>query len=146
MKVVVETPKWSFRKRIEEGKEYRKVFSSPVPTPFNYGFIGGTTARDGMPLDVIVLGETLEAGSVLDVTVIGRVLFLDDGVDDDKYIASLDGERHQLRIWLFFTVYAFAKFLIGLFSGKWTRNRFAGVEWFERELTDKEELSAILSS
>jgi len=141
MRIVVETPKWSFRKRINEGDEYRKVFSSPIPTPFNYGFIEGTLALDGMPLDVILLGERFQTGSEIDVEIIGRVMFVDNGARDDKYIASLDGKRRAFSIWLFFTFYAFAKLLISLLhKGGWTHNRFVGIEWFEKEFGDVQSL------
>jgi len=141
MRIVVETPKWSFRKIVCEGGEYKPVFISPIPTPFNYGLIEGSKGDDGMPLDVIIMGPRLDTGTAVDEAVIGRVGFIDDGRRDDKYIVSLDGKRHSTQIQLFFTFYSFAKLFIGLANHRrLTQNRYTGMEWFEEELTDPETL------
>ncbi len=141
MKIVVETPKWSFRKFEKIGDEYKKVFFSPIPSPFNYGYIPGTSARDGRPYDVIVLGGRLEKGSELDLKIIGRVFFIDHGLRDDKYIASMDFKKRRLIIVLFFTFYAVAKLFLGLLAEHGlTYNRFRGVEWFETEISNPADL------
>lgn len=56
MKIVIETPKYSFWKYQKTDKGYERAFFSPLPTIFNYGFIEGTTGPDGMEEDVVVLG------------------------------------------------------------------------------------------
>lgn len=135
MKIVIETPKWSFRKFEKTEDGFKLVFSSPIPAPFNYGYIDGTIGEDGAPLDVIVLGRKLDIGTVLDIGIIGRVDFIDDSIEDDKYIATLDGRKHETAIHLFFTLYAIAKIFLGLIIyRRWTTNRFNGVEWFEKEM------------
>ena len=60
--------------------------------PGNYGMIPKTLlpvedGGDGDPLDVLVLGEPLEKGSIVDVRFIGVLSMLDEGEIDDKLIA-----------------------------------------------------------
>ena len=62
--------------------------------PGNYGMIPKTllspeTGGDGDPLDVIVLGEQLQKGSVVEVKLIGILKMLDKGEVDDKLIAVM---------------------------------------------------------
>lgn len=141
MFVVIETPKWSFTKIAQIGGVFKRDFLSPIPTPFNYGYIEGTVGDDGSPFDIIVLGERLDVGSRLDVEVIGKVHFLDDDIVDDKYIASLDDKSHQLGIMVFFRFYAFTKLLRYLFSLKrWSNNRFQGIIWFGEGVKEVEKL------
>jgi inorganic pyrophosphatase len=88
VEIVVETQKWGFKK-IEKTKEgYKLAFLSPIPAPFNYGYIPKTQGDDGMTLDAIVLGGRVPMGAKLDVGIIGRVRFIDDGKTDDKFIAT----------------------------------------------------------
>ncbi len=132
MLVVIETPKWSFTKLEEVEGSFKKAFLSPIPTPFNYGYIKGTLGNDGSPLDIIVLGGRLDVGSEIDVEVIGKVRFIDNDLEDDKYIATLDGKRHSFGIMLFFRFYAFSKFFRNfLVYKKWSVNRFRGIVWFD---------------
>ncbi len=136
MLVVVETPKWSFTKLGFTSEGYKKALTSPIPTPFNYGFIEGTLGEDDMPLDVVILGKKHPLGSKLDLNIIGKVGFIDDGRVDDKFIATLDGDRHEMAIRIFFTVYTVAKLVIGLLKlRRWTKNKFTGVEWFDVEVS-----------
>jgi inorganic pyrophosphatase len=132
MQIVIETSKWSFRKLVKTEDGFETAFISPIPTPFNYGFIEGTLGEDGAPLDIIVLGQKHDSGVLLDLSIIGRVNFSDDSRIDDKYIATMDGRRHETAIKVFFTVYVISKFFLGLIQQrKWTKNSFTGVEWFE---------------
>jgi inorganic pyrophosphatase len=62
--------------------------------PANYGMIPGTLlARelggDGEPLDVLVLGEAIERGSVVHARLIGAIALLDGDEQDDKLIAVI---------------------------------------------------------
>ena len=62
--------------------------------PGNYGMIPKTllspeTGGDGDPLDVIVLGEQLQKGSVVEIKLIGILKMLDKGEVDDKLIAVM---------------------------------------------------------
>ncbi len=136
MQVVIETSKWSFRKRVKTEQGFKTAFLSPIPTPFNYGFIEGTLGEDLAPLDVIVLGPRLESGTRLNLGIIGKVNFIDDSQRDDKYIATIDGRRHEKAIKVFFTLYAVTKILLGLIlEQRLTKNSFTGVEWFEERQT-----------
>ncbi len=132
MQIVIETSKWGFRKLVKTGDGFETAFFSPLPTPFNYGFIEGGRGEDGMPLDIIVLGQRQDSGARLDLSIIGRVNFSDDSRIDDKYIATMDGRRHEIAIKVFFTFYVISKFFLGLIlQRKWTKNSFTGVVWFE---------------
>jgi inorganic pyrophosphatase len=135
MLVVVETPKWSFIKFEHRKEGFTRAFISPLPTPFNYGYIEGTLGEDGAPVDVIVLGETLRTGERLDMGLIGKVRFIDDSKRDDKYITSIDGRRREKTIHIFFRIYAIAKVIMGLvLYRRWTHSRFQGIEWFQEEI------------
>ena len=62
--------------------------------PGNYGMIPKTllstkNGGDGDPLDVIVLGEQLQKGSVVEIKLIGILKMLDEGEVDDKLIAVM---------------------------------------------------------
>lgn len=109
MLAVIETPRWSFTKyRVVDGRPVAE-FRSPLPNIFNYGYIEGTRAPDGMEEDAIVLGPTLKAGARVDAKGAGVVLFRDAGVTDDKRVLSADG-RIGFADWLainaFFIAYS----------------------------------------
>jgi inorganic pyrophosphatase len=61
LNVVVETPKGSRVKYSYESKKGMYVISKALPEgmmfPFNFGFVPGTLAADGDPLDVLILNE-----------------------------------------------------------------------------------------
>jgi inorganic pyrophosphatase len=131
MKVTVETPKWSFVKYRMDGGVFRREFLSPLPTLFNSGFVAGTRAADGMPRDAIVLGPRLPQGAEVVVKDLGSVHFIDDGVEDDKMIASAGespGWEDRFRIHLFFTAYALFKKARCIASGRDARRcRYEGI-------------------
>lgn len=63
--------------------------------PGNYGMIPRTllskeSGGDGDPLDVIILGQPVERGSIVKAQLIGVLRLLDGGEQDDKLIAVLD--------------------------------------------------------
>ncbi len=59
--------------------------------PGNYGMIPRTLGGDGDPLDVIVLGNMIQRGTVTPAKILG-VIFLDDnGEVDDKLLAAVPG-------------------------------------------------------
>jgi inorganic pyrophosphatase len=70
--------------------------------PFNYGYIPGTLAGDGDPLDVVVLtGTVLRSGCYVDCRVIGVLYTSDEMGVDNKIIAvpTTDAEqRHVLDL------------------------------------------------
>ncbi len=99
--VVVEIPagtleKWEVDKK-EGSMKLEFVDEKPrivqyIAYPGNYGMIPQTLlpeelGGDGDPLDVIVLGDASERGSVIQCKVIGILKMLDRGEQDDKLIA-----------------------------------------------------------
>ena len=99
--VVVEIPagdqqKWEVDKHDQhlkwqkEGNTYRTI--QYLGYPANYGMIPQTLlpkdqGGDGDPLDVLLLGEPLQRGSVVEAKVIGVLHLSDHGEQDDKLIA-----------------------------------------------------------
>ncbi|MBP6994348.1 inorganic diphosphatase, partial [Candidatus Woesebacteria bacterium] len=56
--------------------------------PFNYGFIAGTLAEDGDPLDVIVVSSSsMAAGTGIKVRAVGMLEMEDEEGPDSKIIA-----------------------------------------------------------
>ena len=96
---------------IKRGSRGGIDFVSPLPCPWNYGSALHTSGSDGEPLDVVVLGEALAAGSIVDVQLQGHIPFLDQGLQDDKWVGSTrplsSDEIHDLES--FFRRYAQAK-------------------------------------
>jgi inorganic pyrophosphatase len=65
-----------------------RFLSVPVVYPANYGYIPGSLAGDGDPLDVLVLTrEPVMPGSRIRTRVIGLLRMTDDGKPDSKLIA-----------------------------------------------------------
>ncbi len=130
MKIIIETPKYSFFKYHRIGEEFKEVFFSPIPTIFNYGFIEGTQGPDGMEEDAVVLGSRLAQGCVIERDhVDGVVRFLDDGVRDDKQLIHLSGICSIPVLSVYFRTYAFYKILLYLIlEGRVARCRFKGIE------------------
>jgi len=79
--------------KYELDKEYciikvdRFLYTSMV-YPFNYGFVPGTLAEDGDPIDIIVLSrEPVYPGSIIEVKPIGMLVMEDEAGIDTKIIA-----------------------------------------------------------
>jgi inorganic pyrophosphatase len=92
MMVVVEIPAGSSIKyEIDKatGRVYVDRFQSmPVATPANYGSFPRTLARDGDPLDAVVLARfALHPGVFIKVRPVGVLTTLDGGVIDEKILA-----------------------------------------------------------
>lgn len=65
-----------------------RVLFSSVHYPTDYGFIPGTLAPDGDPLDVLVLAEEpVFPGCLVDARVLGVMQMRDQGEEDYKIIA-----------------------------------------------------------
>jgi inorganic pyrophosphatase len=129
MKIVIETPKYSFWKYCRTEKGYQKAFFSPLPTIFNYGYVEGTESPDGMEKDVVVLGPRLPKGNEFErETFDGIVKFLDDSIRDDKNLIYISGFRSPLILAYYFRLYALFKvFLYALNERRIARCRFEGV-------------------
>ena len=66
--------------------------------PGNYGFIPQTVllkeaGGDGDPLDVLVIGEQVDRGTVLRCKLLGVLKLFDNGEQDDKLIAVSEGSN-----------------------------------------------------
>src|SRR5581483_2890203 len=107
IRMVVEIPKGSSNK-YEYDKEvgaFRldRVLYSPVHYPGDYGFIPGTFAADGDPLDVLtVVEESTFTGCAVEVRPIGVGSMVDQKQNDQKIIAvrthdPLYGQVHTLE-------------------------------------------------
>ena len=131
--IIIETPKFSWKKYdLQEDGSFKLCYLSPVFIPFNYGCIPDKLAEDGMPADVVVVGPRRPQGTRLNLEIIGEVACNDNGEKDTKYIATLDGKRHERTIHAFFKIYEKAKFFIGLLTGKgFTKASYQGITWYE---------------
>ena len=77
--------RWEF-----ENNSFRKIRYLPYIS--NYGFVPQTLfskeiGGDGDPIDVILLGERLERGSVIKSKMIGVIIMKDEGKFDSKIVA-----------------------------------------------------------
>jgi len=130
MEVLIETPQYSFRKYRRVGDGFEVDLESPLPTLFNYGILKGETAADGLPRDVVVLGDSLKQGEWVEVEKVGVVEFMDDSVVDDKIIASMNGEFsrwQEVKIKVFFHVYSwFKKLRVLAMEDRWPDTVFKG--------------------
>jgi inorganic pyrophosphatase len=67
-----------------------RFLSVPVVYPANYGFVPGSLAGDGDPLDVLVLARApIMPGAKIRTRVVGILRMTDDGKPDSKLIAVL---------------------------------------------------------
>ncbi len=126
--MVVEVPLGSFVKR--ELHLGSVDFVSPVPCPFNYGYVPDSVGADGDPMDALELGPRLGLGERIERPVVGVVRFLDGGVVDDKLILSTEiPTSTRLRfVVLFFRVYAYARAFVNGLKGVKGKTRFLGLE------------------
>ena len=117
IEVEIETPCLSFVKRRSDG---HIDFISPIPSPFDYGFIPGTIAGDGDPQDAIVFTRRrLRRFDRLSARVVGCVRVIDAGACDDKLIAVEEekfqdrkpelGASARIRLVVFFKFYGIFK-------------------------------------
>lgn len=100
-KIEYQTDKGTFENDLIDGKTRVIDF---LPYPGNYGFIPSTfmdpeRGGDGDALDVLVIGESQETGSVMQALPIGVLLLKDKGELDSKIIAvPLDPSQRTMEI------------------------------------------------
>jgi inorganic pyrophosphatase len=123
---VIELPRGTFVKRRSDGTI---DFVSPLPCPYNYGCLPGTTGGDGDPIDVIVLGPRLAAGTRIRLPVVAEVDFIDEGRVDTKLVLSRTSltRRERRGLHTFFTCYALAKRGLARLRGRRGEIAFRGV-------------------
>ena len=130
-RAVIEVPRGSFIKRELHGSTGGRVeFISPLPCPFNYGYVPGLDGLDGDPADAIELGRRLPLGVEVERPVVGVIRFLDAGRRDDKLLLH-SGRPGRPQIALlrgFFRVYAVARRALNLLQGSPGATRYEGLE------------------
>ncbi|WBL21796.1 inorganic diphosphatase [Zunongwangia sp. HRR-M8] len=72
-----------------------------LPYPGNYGFIPSTFSDpekggDGDALDVLILGESLQSGTIIPIKPIAILKLLDENEEDDKIIAVPALKKDQI--------------------------------------------------
>lgn len=92
IEVVIETPAGSRTKyawKPDKSRfEARKVLPLGLSFPFDFGFVAGTKASDGDPLDVCVLADApLAVGSGVECRVLGAFCVKTDGERNDRIVA-----------------------------------------------------------
>jgi len=90
--MIVEVPKNSANKYEYDGKlgvfRLDRALYSPVHYPGDYGFVPGTLAEDGDPMDVLVLtGEASFTGCLIEVRPVGVLNMVDQEENDQKIIS-----------------------------------------------------------
>jgi inorganic pyrophosphatase len=126
VEAVVELPRGGLIKRRSDG---RVDFVSPLPCPYNYGSLPGTRGGDGDPIDAIVLGPRLPAGTLVHLPVVAEVDFIDDGLIDTKLVLSrrpLTRAEH-LGLSAFFHLYVLAKRALARLRGRRGEIRLRGI-------------------
>jgi inorganic pyrophosphatase len=103
--VIIETPKGSrvkYAYDLDVGLfQVKKALPEGMTFPFNFGFIPGTAAEDGDPLDIFILNEEpLVPGCLLKVTVAGviKAKQIEDGksVRNDRVFGFALRERNSV--------------------------------------------------
>ena len=90
VEAIIEIPNGSRNKfEIKDGKiKLDRVLYSSMSYPAEYGFIDNTLAKDGDPLDILVIGsEPSYPGCIIPAKVIGALKMLDNGKEDYKIIS-----------------------------------------------------------
>ena len=123
--VEISSSMFSCLKRCDDG---RLDFISPIPCPFNYGYIPQTQAGDGDCVDALVLGRRLKRGARIVVPVHGIVHFVDAGCDDPKWICSYTPltRAQRWKVHAFFQVYAQVKRVLNSLRGLPGSTHFSG--------------------
>ena len=92
VRMIVEIPKGSSNKYEYDGKlgvfRLDRALYSPMHYPGDYGFVPGTLAEDGDPMDVLVLvQEPSVTGCLIEVRPVGMLSMTDSEEHDQKILA-----------------------------------------------------------
>ena len=92
VRAIIEIPKNSANKYEYDGElgvfRLDRALYSPMHYPGDYGFIPGTLAEDGDPLDVLVMvDEPSFTGCLMDVRPVGLLNMVDEKENDQKVLA-----------------------------------------------------------
>ena len=129
VRVTIETPRWSFAKYALTENGGHIEFVSPLPCPFNYGFVKGTIGGDGLPLDAIVFGTRLHRGQEIELPVVAVVQFVDAGEQDDKLVCSATGlsSLNLVLLKVGFRIYVVMKRVVNFLKKKHRPTQYRGV-------------------
>jgi inorganic pyrophosphatase len=132
VEVEVEIPKGGVVKRRADGS---LDYVSPLPAPFNYGFLPGFWGGDGDPQDAILLGPARQAGERVAARVYGVVGFVDQGAPDDKLVCGVapPGRAERALVRAFFLVYPWLRRAVNRLRGKPGAVSVTGVWWWGGE-------------
>jgi inorganic pyrophosphatase len=103
--VVVEIPNGSNLKyEIDNNGNVRldRVLSCSMTYPGNYGFIPKTLAKDGDPLDILILVPyALHPGSIVKCRILGTLVMSDEkGLDEKVLVIPIDQVDPNYKSWL----------------------------------------------
>ena len=93
---IIEIPKNSYIKyEMEDGQLcVDRILTTPMPFPFNYGYIPKTLGEDGDPLDVVLISDfSLVPGCKAKIKVIGVLDMEDEKGVDEKIIGTIESEK-----------------------------------------------------
>lgn len=99
IKVFVQNEAGSNLKNYHDEKTFAFKFAKDVsrPYPFPYGFVIGTTARDGCNLDCYVItSRDISTATVLECEPIGLMEQFEDGIEDHNILAVPLGESAEV--------------------------------------------------
>ena len=132
IQVQIEVPKHSLVKyEMQNGRLHvDRILPTPIPYPFNYGYIPNTLGGDGDPLDAVVLTEyTLHPGCYVTCRALGVLQTEDEAGVDSKIILvpTTDGhytnveDVHDLPSSTTDTIAYFFRHYKELEAGKWVK-------------------------
>ena len=103
VRMIVEIPKNSNNKYEYDAKlgvfRLDRTLYSPMHYPGDYGFIPGTIAHDGDPMDVLVLAdEPTFTGCMMEVRPLGVLDMVDEKGRDEKIVAVPEGNPRYEQI------------------------------------------------
>lgn len=98
---IIEIPKNSYIKyEMEDGQLcVDRILTTPMPFPFNYGYIPKTLGEDGDPLDVVLISDfSLVPGCKAKIKIIGVLDMEDEKGVDEKIIGTIESEKRYENI------------------------------------------------
>ncbi len=99
MKVFIEQSGEKNQKNVFDKKTggFLKTVEIDVTYPYPYGYILNTLAADGDELDCYVItNQKLERAGVFECEPIGMVEWFEEGEEDHKILAVLQGDSHEV--------------------------------------------------
>lgn len=141
---VVEIPKGTRNKYEMDSKSGNLVLDRVVlePYPQNYGFIPNTMAPDKDPLDLFIISEDpILSMTYVRLEVIGIIPVTDNGVQDDKIVAKIQGDNHDSSGFLGELLYFLRHYKPGVTVGV-----YGGVTQAEKAIKEAENYYLFMTS